>query len=286
MPIALNCAGCGRAYKLREAAAGRSFRCRGCGKVFEVPKGPAESDENVLDGLNEPDLGEGEADPEPVSTPRRRPRTKTKSRRMPAVRRSPLTVANGLRCVLFGILLHLGSFVSALVPHGVLFALVLNLGATMMSLVGQILCLNAPRESGTRLLFCGVIGVQTCALGLRIASLVVPLSPRDLLLTLLFLGLFYLSVMASAAAFFLFVFALKRLAAFAGSAVGEMHAEWILRWGCVMFFLPQLVGSILALPELAVALRWIVPAVQLVLGVLILMRFIDLVGCLKNELRM
>ncbi len=293
MSVAINCAGCGRGYKLRETMVGQSFRCKGCGKVVDVPGRPPGSEDGFLEGLDERDSSAGTpGDPpgESVSEPRRRPRTRKKTQARKGQRQAatwnPLTVANGLRCVLFGILLHLASFVSALVPHGLVFSLLLNMAATMVALAGQTLCLNAPRESRTLLLFGGVIGIQVCALGLRVASLVVPLSPTDIVLQLLWIGLVYLSIIASAAAFFLFVFALKRLAAYAGSAVGEMHADWILHWGAAALFLPQILGRLLPVPTLEGPLAWIVPTVQLGLGVMILMRFIDLVGCLKDELAM
>lgn len=49
MPIDVTCPGCGRKYKVPEAAAGKSVRCRACQKVIPVPDATVEDDFGALE---------------------------------------------------------------------------------------------------------------------------------------------------------------------------------------------------------------------------------------------
>jgi len=283
MTITIKCGECGKGYKVSDEVSGKRFKCKNCGQPIHVPKKQFDSDDSFLDCLDEmeaeaPASDAGEALPPAV---RRKTKSRSKSRKKgkkkrSQAKRSKITVANGLRCVLVGILLHVVAFLLGLIPLGVSVALVvlpITLAGTILAIIGQAMCLTAPAESETRYLIYGVLGLSSLGFCLRLAVLAVPL-----------LG--FLSLLTSVASLFLFVYALKRLAEFIGSANGEMHAEWILYWGgglfTVRYFLSGLYGR---LGEAMLGpLSAILLIVTFVIGALILGRYIDLLGCLKDEL--
>ncbi len=277
MTIAIECDDCGNNHKVRDEAVGKRFKCKNCGTPIRVLKQQIEFDDSFFDGLDEMEAEAPPYDHEEVLLPavRRKKKTKTKSRDQAKKKRRPSksSVANGLRCVLAGLLLHLAAALSGFIPYGLLVALPLTLVATVLAIIGQVMCLKVPAKSNTRILIYGVLVLQCLAFGLRLSSLAVPL-------------LILVSSLASIVSFFLFVYALKRLSEFIGSAEGEMHAEWILNWGAglvALSFAPGRMSRVLGVGVTG-PLTLIVGIAVFVISIMILGRYIDLLGCLKEKL--
>lgn len=280
MSIAIRCGSCSRNYRVNRELQGKRFRCKNCGHVLRVP----ETHDSADDGF--PEDGDESSHPVPFTQRRLPPRirgtarpkrnrqkTGTKKRRTRKWLR--LSVPNGLRWVLAGLLLQLLAILLGLAPLGFvgwLVAFLLSLAATILSTVGQTMCLKAPEQSGIRSFIHGVLAFQGFALVTRLASLAIP-------------PLLLMSLLASAAAFLLFVFALKRLAEFSGSASGEMHAEAILYWGMGLVILRAVPGDFSSMlgEDMFGPLVLIVVVASLLVYIKILGHYVDLLGCLKEE---
>jgi predicted Zn finger-like uncharacterized protein len=254
MTIALQCDECGKGYKVRDAASGRRVRCKNCGQSIRVPARQALPPAVLRRKKSQSKLGKDDGKPN-----QRAPR-----------RRSRLTALNGLRFVLAGLLLSVAAFLINLLPLAPPVGSTLRWAAALLTLTGQAMCLTAPRKSNTQWLVAGAIGLHVVSLVGRLPGV----------------GLGAMGFLAWTASFFLFVFALKKLAAFAGSAAGEMHAEQILYWGAGFFIVPLVLlrlgarlGSGLVGP-----LSLLLPLATMVVGVMIVVRYIDLLGCLKESL--
>ncbi|MBL4884985.1 MAG: hypothetical protein JKY95_10685 [Planctomycetaceae bacterium] len=272
MAISIECDDCGKNYKVRDEAVGQRFKCKNCGTPIRVPEQQDEFDDSFHDGLAEMEAEASAFDnaemlPQAV---RREKKAKSKSPNQAKKKRRPSknSVANGLRCVLAGLLLHFVAVLSGFVPYGLLIALPLTLLAPILAIIGQAMCLKAPEESKTRILIYGVLGLQCLAYGLSLAS---------------FLPI--VSLLALVASYFLFIYALKRLSEFIGSAEGEMHAEWILYSGArlaALIFGSLVLGALLG--PLFGLLFFIVTIATVVISFMILLRYVDLLGCLKDKL--
>jgi hypothetical protein len=68
MSIDLRCKSCGKRYRLKDSAAGRSFACKDCDTQLKVPQPPMEEAEDIW----EDDSFEEDSWEEPVHEPRRR----------------------------------------------------------------------------------------------------------------------------------------------------------------------------------------------------------------------
>jgi hypothetical protein len=262
MSIKVSCT-CGKNISAKDEFAGRQVKCPACKKPLRIPK-PKVEEESYDD---EWDLD----DYQPARRSKRRKSKSSKKQSAPAGSR--FSVANGLRCVLVALLLSMAAGIAGLLPIDFRIASGLLLVATVLAFIGQAMCLSAPSESGTRLLIYGVIGLNVASLTIRIASFVYPLFVIGSWLT-------------SVAAFFLFVFALKRLAEFVESPQAQEHAEWILHWpgGLLVAWmfaseLVQQLGDGLAGP-----LSWVMILASAVVVVLMISHYIDLLGCLKERL--
>lgn len=270
----------------------RRRECKECGGTVTAPESDTSEDsyeyESAFDNIRYDDEDAGSAsedsdhddagDYQPYQPARRRTRWKSKSSNKRRKKQSApagnwFSVANGLRCVLVALLLSYAALIAEFLSIDFRILTAVRSVATILAIVGQVMCLAAPSESGTRLLIYGVIGLQAASFTMQIASFV----------SLVFVTY---SGLTAVAAFFLFVFALKRLAEFFESPQAEEHAEWILYWPggllAAWFFSGKLVywlGGGLAVPML-----WVMSLASVVVVVLMTSHYIDLLGCLKERL--
>jgi hypothetical protein len=279
----IKCSDCGREYRVRSEVAGKRRKCKDCGGIVAVPD---DTPDDSYDGYDESGSGSSsDEEYEPYPRPRKRrqspkdssdrgrgnSRKKAKRKRQESKHQ---TVATGLRCVLVSLLIQIAAFLIGLLPVSIPYlSFGLSQAASVLALVGQVMCLAVPEESGTRPLFIGVVALQVLGIGVRFGIFAIPL-----------LGLFWL--LSSSASFFLFVYALKRLSEFVESPKAEADAEWILQWGVGLLVLRE-VPSRVAIqlgPGVAGIMVWVIVLATLVIGVLILLRYIDLLGNLKDDL--
>jgi hypothetical protein len=90
MPISVNCPSCGKAYNVKDDAAGKRFRCKQCEAVIAIPEAPApsEADGDPWDNLDlstaDDPYGDGETDEAPPPMPVRRRKKKKSSKSSPS----------------------------------------------------------------------------------------------------------------------------------------------------------------------------------------------------------
>jgi hypothetical protein len=285
----VQCVDCRKKYRVPVTKARRRRQCKECGGTVTAPESDTSEDpyeyESAFDNISYDDEDAGSAsgdidhdDAGDYQPARRRKRRKSKSSKKRRKKQSGpagsrFSVANGLRCVLVALLLSIAAWIAGFLPIDFRIASALLLVATVLAMVGQAMCLSAPSESGTRLLICCVIGLQVASLTMRIASFVS---------ALFVIG----SWLTSVAAFFLFVFALKRLAEFFESPQAVEHAEWILYWPGGLFVAWLFTGKLVhQLGEgLAGPMSLVMILAFAVVVVLMISHYIDLLGCLKERL--
>ena len=281
MTLSAECAECGEKHNVKDEVAGKRFRCKKCGQPITVPMPERQVDSNLerADDLEAEDGVDEDFDRQARTAALRRrtrarnkPQKNSKAKRAGA-KRKKVFVANGLRFVLAAFSLQVVAFLCE--PLGVWVVLSLRLIGTILAVIGQVMCLAVPATSRTRNLIYGVIGLNVLWVGLRLASFLAPL-------------LIFVASFASLASFFLFVFALKRLASFVGSEDGEMHGKSILNAGAYIgalfgLFVVQSLSPGAVLDEQGVS-PWGLAIGTIVASVFILFRYVDLIGCLKDKL--
>lgn len=290
MAIKIKCRKCEAKFSVKDAAAGRRVKCRECavpikvpgGQPIRAPKEKVDHGDGFLDGLEEamaadspPESDDDELFQAAIPPKKKAKRKRSRSAKQPEKREeTKWTVANGLRCVLAALLLQVIAALVVFLPFGGLVSLPCVLVASVVAFIGQAMCLKAPKDAGISLFIYGVLALQALGFALGWGGFNVPVLTNVAMYTF-------------AASFFLFVYALKRLAVFTGSKNGEMHAEWILHWGVGLVVLrrvPSYAAGWLGLAMFGPMIA-IVGVASLVIIVMILGRYIDLLGCLKDDLK-
>ncbi|MEO2017937.1 MAG: hypothetical protein ABGZ53_26595 [Fuerstiella sp.] len=290
MAIKIKCSKCEAKFSVKDAAAGRRVKCRECAAPIKVPRGQpipapkkkADHGDSFQDGLEEamaagspPDSDADELFQAALPPKKKAKRKRSRSAKQPEKReKTKWTVANGLRCVLAALLLQVIAAFVVFVPYVGLIALPCVLVAPVVAFIGQVMCLKAPKDADISLFIYGVLALQALGFALRLGGFVAPV-------------LIMVAMFTSVASFFLFVYALKRLAVFTGSRNGEMHADSIFYWGAglvVLRTVPIRVAGMLG-PAMFDPMMVIVGIAALVIIVMILCRYIDLLGCLKDDLK-
>lgn len=269
--VRIECDGCGQQFDVAVKAAGKRRKCRNCGgALVPVDSGEAGWEEEGA-SYSLADQSNGAAPPvTSVQTRRRKKKKKpTRQEKPKSLFEQHFTLANGLRCVLVALFLHL--LVGSTGLGGPVGGPILIGISIIVSFVGQAMFLKAPDESETRTLLLAVLGLQIASLVLRVTGFFWEPASLGLLLT-------------SIAAFCLFVLMLRKLSEFYELEIAEMHANWILFYGggvwCLLF-LPMTIASRLGFGSWALMIgSWVITAA---ISLLCVSHYIDLLGELKKH---
>lgn len=177
MPISVNCPSCGRAYNVKDEAAGKKFRCKQCEAVVSVPESPADTEGDPWDNLDlstaEDPYGDADSDEAPAQLPVRRRKKK------PAKRSSgglPISVMLAIACEVCLILLNMvgivGNLMSQNVPGacGSIFRILIEVAA----IIGYVQAQNSARWTSVVLSVIGILFGLACGVGLMVGGPLLP----------------------------------------------------------------------------------------------------------------
>jgi hypothetical protein len=304
MTIATTCP-CGKKYQVKEELAGKRVKCPACGDAFEVPLPPVDP----LEAPSSDPLGLGSGDPLGLGSGRRteanlRERTrgakqfsiddvslKTKRRSAESGRASLKNVNNGsygtlrlgISLVFYGLLLLVAALVLSIlspvialiiespIPILALFIVpIIIVAARIIGLVGKVLCLAVPDETGGKQIVYVAVILDVCAALINLAGFVV-IVPKFLDSISTLLGL---------TAFVLFLVFLRQLAVFLRDSVLAERAAGVLKIGVgiVVTCVIAILGALFFPPLGMIAI------VTIILGLIGFVLYLMLLGGLKQRL--
>ena len=214
------------------------------------------------------------AAPNPHASPKAGGGTAWVRSRSPALR----IVANGLSLVLIGLALSLLSMLAGFAV-GSFFVSLLSVGSRICTVVGQLMCLMVPRETGAKPLILAAVALMM--IGAFIAG-VMPLWDSESSSTLL-LWLAALSALLPLASFVCFVLFLRNLAEYVGRRDVTEDCQVLL------LLIAAMIGVVILMFSLSLALMsiwvvWLSDLALLVLYVLFLLKYINVLGTLRGTL--
>jgi hypothetical protein len=271
MPINLQCPRCGHLFAVPDHLAGQQVACK-CGQPISV----------VTSAFQQPDAygrsrgansGPPGASPNPYASPKSGGQAWVMSR-SPELR----LIATGLTLVLIGLALSLLSMlVGMTLGLGILVA-ALGVGSRVCTIVGQVMCLLVPQETGAKPLIIASVALMLAA---AVVAGIMPLFSFESLQTLLWLAA--LSMLLPLASLVCFVLFLRTLAEYVGRQDVAEDCSVLLILLAVMIGVGILM-FVVGLASLSIWLARVFELANLILYVVFLVKYIGVLGALRNTL--
>lgn len=182
MPISVNCPSCGRAYSVKDDAAGKKFRCKQCEAVVSVPDAPSEAEGDPWDNLDlsaaDDPYADGDTDEAPAQLPVRRRKKKSAKKSSSGMPISVMVATAGEVClILLNMVGIVGNLMSQNVPGacGSVFRILIEVAA----IIGYVQAQNSARWTSVVLSVIGVLFGLACGVGLMVGGPMLPPQVRQ-----------------------------------------------------------------------------------------------------------